>query len=66
MNFLAFREAVLAKAFRRTKMARARKAFRNAAGGQKSFPLHSQSKPKIAAKSLPRVSSGHSKGGERG
>lgn len=64
-NFLEFRRAVLAKAFRRTKMARARKAFRNAAGGQKSLPLHSQSRPNIAAKSLPKRSGGHSKGGER-
>ena len=65
-NFLRFREAVLAKAFRRSKMTKAKKAFRRLAGGQKLLPLMHPQKSKIAAKSRPTRSGGHSKGGERG
>lgn len=66
MNFIEFREAVLAKAFRRTKWARAKKAFRSAAGGQKSLPLYRASKPKIAASGLRNGGKRHSKGGAAG
>lgn len=65
-SFISFREDVLAKAFRRSKMTKARKAFRRLAGGQKSLPLYGTQKSKIAAKSLPTRSSWHSKRGERG
>jgi hypothetical protein len=54
------------KGYRRTKMARARKAFRNAAGGQKSLPLYRASKPKIAASGLRNGGKRHSKDGAAG
>lgn len=65
-SFIKFREAVLAKAFRRTRGARAMKASRKAASGQKALHLPPGApKTKIAASGLPTQSGGHSKGGAR-
>ena len=62
-TFLAFREMILAQAFRRTKMLRARKLSTRVAGGQKSFSLHGPQKSKIAAKSQETGGKRHSKSG---
>lgn len=62
-DFLSFREMILAKAFRRTKMLRARKLNTRVAGGQKSFSLYGQPKSKIAAKSQETGGKRHSKDG---
>lgn len=62
-TFLKFREAVLAKAFRRSKMLRARKLTQRVAGGQKLLPLMHPSKSQTPATRLRNGGKRHSKDG---
>ena len=66
-TFLKFRESVLAKAFGRTRGAKAMKASRKAASGQKEFALPPGAK-KHPRPLLPQGNGGkrHSEGGAQG